>query len=64
VKVLTERGTTYLLGRVTPREAERATEITRSISGVQRVVRVFEPITEEELRQIKAAPPAESAPAK
>lgn len=53
VKVVTERGTTYLLGRVTRREADRATEITRSISGVQRVVRVFEIISEEELRQLQ-----------
>ncbi len=53
VKVVTERGTTYLMGRVTRREADRATEITRSISGVQRVVRVFEIISEEELRQLQ-----------
>ena len=44
-KVVTERGTTYLLGRVTQREAQRATEIARSIPGVQRVVRVFELIS-------------------
>lgn len=68
VKVLTERGTTYLMGRVTQREADRATEITRSIPGVQRVVRVFEIITEEELQRMQPAPapaPASgSAPAK
>lgn len=52
-KVVTERGTTYLMGRVTRREADRATEITRGISGVQRVVRVFDLITEEELRQLQ-----------
>lgn len=55
-KVTTERGTTYLMGRVTQREADRATEITRSIPGVQRVVRVFELISEDELRQLQAAP--------
>jgi osmotically-inducible protein OsmY len=54
-KVVTERGTVYLLGRVTPREAERATAITRSVGGVQRVVRVFESITEDELRQMLPA---------
>lgn len=51
-RVLTERGTTYLMGRVTQREADRATQVARNVSGVQRVVRVFEIITEEELRQI------------
>ena len=48
-KVLTERGIVYLMGRVTEREAERASELTRSISGVQKVVRVVEVITEAEL---------------
>jgi osmotically-inducible protein OsmY len=51
-KVLTERGIVYLMGRVTEREAERASELTRSISGVQKVVRVVEVVTEAELAQI------------
>ncbi len=49
-KVVTERGTVYLMGRVTQREAQRATDVARGVSGVKRVVRVFEFITEEELR--------------
>ena len=49
VKVVTERGTVYLLGRVTEREASRAAELARGISGVQKVVRVFEILTEAEL---------------
>lgn len=58
-KVVTERGTTYLMGRVTQREATRATDITRSTGGVQKVVRVFEIITEEDLqRTLPQAPPA------
>lgn len=61
-KVVTERGTTYLMGRVTAREADRATDVTRSISGVQRVVRVFELISEEELARLTPAP-AQAAPA-
>ena len=55
-KVVTERGTTYLMGRVTAREAERATEIARSTSGVQKVVRVFENISEEELTRMTPTP--------
>ena len=53
IKVVTERGTVYLMGRVTQREANRATEVTRGTPGVQRVVRVFEIITEEELARIQ-----------
>jgi len=55
-KVVTERGTTYLLGRVTNREADRATEITRSTSGVQKVVKLFEIITEEDLQRMLPQP--------
>ena len=57
-KVVTERGTTYLMGRVTQREADRATEIARSTPGVQKVVRVFEIITEDELRSLLPKPAA------
>jgi osmotically-inducible protein OsmY len=55
-KVVTERGTTYLMGRVTQREASRATEITRSTTGVQKVVRLLEIISEEELKALLPKP--------
>ena len=57
-KVVTERGVVYLMGRVTNREAQRASEIARSgsVSGVVKVVRVLEIITEEELKRISAQP--------
>ncbi|MEY4960811.1 MAG: hypothetical protein RL610_990 [Pseudomonadota bacterium] len=42
VKVVTENGTVYLLGLVKRQEAESASEIASSTSGVQRVVKVFE----------------------
>lgn len=51
-KVVTERGVVYLMGRVTQREADRATEVTRGVSGVQKVVRVLEIISEEELQRL------------
>jgi len=51
-KVVTERGNVYLMGRVTEREAERASDLTRSISGVQKVVRVLEVISEAELAEL------------
>jgi len=55
-KVVTERGVVYLMGRVTQREADRATEIARSTSGVQKVVRLLEVISEEELKRTLPAP--------
>ena len=66
-KVVTERGTVYLMGRVTQREANSATQLTRNVSGVNKVVRLFEIISEDELRNLlpPPAPPAETAkPAK
>ena len=54
-KVVTERGTTYLIGRVTQREADRATEVTRSTPGVQKVIRIFEIISQDELMRIQSS---------
>jgi len=51
-KVVTENGTVYLMGRVTQREGDVATDVTKSVAGVQKVVKLFEYITEEELRAI------------
>ncbi|MGQ9724949.1 MAG: BON domain-containing protein [Tepidimonas sp.] len=59
-KVVTERGTVYLMGLVTQREADRATAITRTVPGVQRVVRVFEFISEADLARLQPANPAPS----
>ncbi len=61
-KVLTERGTTYLMGRVTQREANRATDLVRGTDGVKKVVRVMEIISEEELQRLQPKP-APAAPA-
>ena len=52
-KVVTERGMTYLMGRVTQREADRATAIARTTPGVQKVVRVFDLISEDELARLQ-----------
>jgi len=58
-KVVTERGTVHLMGRVTQRESERATALVRQVSGVTRVVRAFEIISEEELARIAPKAPAQ-----
>lgn len=63
IKVITEHNVVYLMGRVTKREADRVTNIARTIAGVQRVVRVFEDISEEELRRLRPVK-SEPAPAK
>jgi osmotically-inducible protein OsmY len=42
VKVVTENGVVYLMGLVTRQEADAATDVTRQVDGVQRVVKVFE----------------------
>ncbi len=62
-KVVTERGTLFLMGRVTQAEATRATEIARSTSGVQKVVRIFEYLSDEELRNLLVQPTTAPTPA-
>ena len=42
VKVVTERGTVYLMGLLSQAEADRAADIARRVAGVQRVVKVLE----------------------
>jgi osmotically-inducible protein OsmY len=62
-KVVTERGVVYLMGRVTRTEADRATQIARGVGGVQRVVRIFEILSEEDMRQLAAQGTVVPAPA-
>lgn len=50
--IVVERGEVFLLGRVTEREAARATDIARQVSGVKKVVRAFEIISEDELARL------------
>jgi len=42
VKVVTENGTVFLMGLVNRAEGETASELARTTSGVQKVVRLFE----------------------
>ncbi len=62
IKVVTERGATYLMGRLTEREAALATEVARTTSGVERVVRVIDFISEQSVLN-PATPSAVKAPA-
>ena len=53
IKVVTDRGNVYLMGRVTEREAARAAEIARAQPSVLKVVRVFEILSEEQLGNLR-----------
>ncbi|MDR1967575.1 MAG: BON domain-containing protein [Burkholderiaceae bacterium] len=57
IKVLTDRSTVYLMGRLTERESQLATEVARTVSGVERVVRVIDIVSPE-----TALHPNDSAP--
>ncbi len=57
-KVITESGIVYLMGRVSQREAKVAADAASSVSGVRKVVKIFEYISDEAAQQYnKAAPP-------
>ncbi|MGJ7915024.1 BON domain-containing protein [Massilia sp. LXY-6] len=52
-KVVTERGNVYLMGLVTQREGNIAAQVAQGVSGVIRVVKMFEYISEEDLRTMQ-----------
>jgi osmotically-inducible protein OsmY len=52
VKVYTEAGTVFLMGLVTRKEADAATELARTTSGVTKVVRVFEYIADGDAQKV------------
>ena len=55
-KVVTENGTVFLMGIVTRAEADGITEVARTTSGVQKVVRVFEYVSDEEAARLDRTP--------
>jgi osmotically-inducible protein OsmY len=63
IKVITERGIVYLMGRVTEAEANVAGNVARSVGGVQKVVKVFEIITPAELAELRVPPSPAAKPA-
>jgi osmotically-inducible protein OsmY len=56
IKVVSERAVVYLMGLVTPGEGEAAARVASRVSGVQRVVKNFDYLSEKEA--------AKDAPAK
>jgi osmotically-inducible protein OsmY len=59
-QVVTERGVVYLQGRVTQREGQIGADVARGVSGVTKVVKVFEYITEEEWKTYQPKPASNS----
>jgi osmotically-inducible protein OsmY len=55
-KVVVERGTVYVMGRITARESKRVASVISGVTGVKKVVLVHETITEEELANLMAKP--------
>ena len=59
-KVQTDRGVVYLMGRVTQREGKLAAEVARNAaSKIKKVVKLFEYISEEDLKELSAKPASE-----
>lgn len=52
-KVVTERGTVYLMGLVTQREGNIAANVAQGVSGVMKVVKMFEYINEEDVHALQ-----------
>lgn len=62
-QVVTERGVVFLQGRVTQREGQIGADIARGVSGVTKVVKVFEYITEDEWKSYQPTQNTTSQPA-
>lgn len=58
VHVVTQSGVVYLMGRLTELEGNRVSQLvsTSQISGIQKVVKVFDTITEDDLKRLVAPP--------
>lgn len=57
IKVVTEAGVVYLMGIVSRTEGDRASQVASRVSGVTRVVTVFEYVSPEELSRLQRQPP-------
>ena len=59
-KIHTDRGVVYLMGRVTQREGKMAAEVARNAANkIRKVVKLFEYITEDELKEMTTKPAPE-----
>lgn len=59
-KIHTDRGVVYLMGRVTQREGKLAAEVARNAaSKIRKVVKLFEYISEDDLKELTTKPSAD-----
>ena len=59
-KIHTDRGVVYLMGRVTQREGKMAAEVARNAANkIRKVVKLFEYISEDELKEMTTKPAPE-----
>src|SRR5690606_23209616 len=66
IVVTTERGDVYLMGRLTEAESQRAGKAAAGVGGINKVVKLFEIVSEESVRaNVNSAAPVQesSAPA-
>lgn len=63
IKVMTERGTVYLMGKVTAPEGERAAKAAATVAGVNKVIKLFDVVTPEALREEYSDSPTAAEPA-
>ncbi|MEO6959831.1 MAG: BON domain-containing protein [Burkholderiaceae bacterium] len=61
IAITTERGIVYLLGIVTDTEGQRAAKVASNISGVNKVVKLFQIVSPESLMQTQTPAPVENA---
>jgi len=59
-----DQSVVYLMGKVTPAEGEAAAKAASRVSGVRRVVKLFELITDQQVAEIKKAQEAAPSGAK
>jgi osmotically-inducible protein OsmY len=62
IKVSTEKSVVYLMGVVTPAEGDRATEAARNVSGVAKVVKAFDYVSDAERARLDAAASSQNTP--
>lgn len=62
IKVTTEKSVVYLMGVVTAPEGDRATEAARNVSGVAKVVKAFDFVSEAERARLDAAATSQNTP--
>lgn len=57
IKVITESGVVYLMGRVSQNEGKIAADKASTVGGVRKVIKVFEYISEEAAKEYSKSPP-------